>query len=496
MNKQSKLLIAFLVVLVIAIPCIMLFSGLFKGETGKSAYEIAVENGYVGTEAEWIESLNGKDGQDSTVTVTDLYESAKENGLTTDDFETWYNKLLSNLKGEKGESGENAVSAATSKAITSVAAVYTGFERTTYYYSNQFSSVAKKQETTMAYYTGGSVFFKNDEANKVAYFITNYHVVYTTVYNNAHYEATDTDTTLSGGSDKLAKTFNLMYYGMGIDPSKETISNMLKAEYVGGAQSIDIAVLKVSGQEYNKLIAGGATAASLGNSNNLRVGDDVIAIGNPEGEGISATAGVLSVDREVISLYPTDLASKMTAYSVMRIDAAVNGGNSGGGLFNNNAELVGIVNAESLYSAGDGQTVLHGMNYAIPGNLAINVANAIVDTCNGKTQTTPQVCALGITLGSNSSKAVKDENNKTTIEETVIVSKIASDSVALTKLTVGDQIISATYKGETIAVTRTFHLTDFHYKFTSSGESVTLKIKRDGVEQTVTITLGTRKNIE
>ncbi len=495
MNKQSKLLIAFLVVLVIAVPCIMLFSGLFKGETGKSAYEIAVENGYNGTETEWLESLNGKDGEDSVVTVTDLYESAKENGLTTDDFETWYNKLLENLKGEKGESGENAVSTATSKAITSIAAVYTGFDRTTYYYKNQYSS-AYKQETTKAYYTGGSVLFKIDKTNKVAYFITNYHVVYTTVYNNAHYDNTDKDTALSTGTDKLATTFKLMHYGMNISASKETIDSMINAEYVGGAQSIDIAVLKVSGAEYDKLVAGGATVAALGNSNNLRVGDDVIAIGNPEGEGISATAGVLSVDREVVGLYPTDLAQEMTYYNVMRIDAAVNGGNSGGGLFNNSGELVGIVNAESLYSNGDGSTVLHGMNYAIPGNLAINVANAIIDTCNGKSQTTPQVCALGITISANSSKAIKDDNNKTTIEEEVVVSEIATDSVVSTKLQVGDQIISATYNDETIMVTRTFHMSDFHYKFTTSNATVTLKIKRDGVVKDVEITLGTRKNIE
>src|SRR5699024_342301 len=105
------------------------------------------------------------------------------------------------------------------------------------------------------------------------------------------------------------------------------------ASLVGSDEQSDLAVLKID--------ATGLTPAVLGDSTTLEVGELAIAIGNPLGElGGSVTSGIISaLDREM-----TIDGQTMT---LLQTDAAVNPGNSGGGLFNANGDLIGIVNAKS-----------------------------------------------------------------------------------------------------------------------------------------------------
>lgn len=77
----------------------------------------------------------------------------------------------------------------------------------------------------------------------------------------------------------------------------------------------------------------------------MTVGDSVIAIGNPNAGGIAVTQGILSMESEYITMTAADNVSTVQI-RVMRVDAAINGGNSGGGLFNDSGELIGIVNAK------------------------------------------------------------------------------------------------------------------------------------------------------
>lgn len=130
-------------------------------------------------------------------------------------------------------------------------------------------------------------------------------------------------------------------------------TNTYDAKLVGSDKTNDIALLKID--------ATGLTAATIGDSSNLNVGDYVIAIGNPLGElGGTVTDGIISaLAREV-----TIEGNNMT---LLQTNAQISPGNSGGGLFNANGELVGIVNAK------DSATEVEGIAFAIPINTAIKI---------------------------------------------------------------------------------------------------------------------------
>lgn len=130
------------------------------------------------------------------------------------------------------------------------------------------------------------------------------------------------------------------------------------ASVVGHDADTDIAVLKID--------ATGLTAAVFADSSKLVVGQDVIAIGNPLGSlGGTVTTGIISaLDREI------DVGGTMM--NLLQTNAAVNPGNSGGGLFNMSGELVGIVNAKS-----SGENV-EGLGFAIPANDASKVAEELM----------------------------------------------------------------------------------------------------------------------
>lgn len=131
------------------------------------------------------------------------------------------------------------------------------------------------------------------------------------------------------------------------------------ATVVGTDASTDIAVIKIN--------ATGLTPATVADSADISVGDFCIAIGNPMGTlGGTVTDGIVSaLDREItIDGYTMNL---------LQMNAAVSPGNSGGGLFNNRGELIGIVNAKS---SGDGA---EGLGFAIPTNTAMQIAETIIE---------------------------------------------------------------------------------------------------------------------
>lgn len=130
-------------------------------------------------------------------------------------------------------------------------------------------------------------------------------------------------------------------------------TNTYDAKLVGSDKTNDIALLKID--------ATGLTAATIGDSSKLNVGDYVIAIGNPLGElGGTVTDGIISaLAREV-----TIEGNNMT---LLQTNAQISPGNSGGGLFNANGELIGIVNAK------DSATEVEGIAFAIPINTAMKI---------------------------------------------------------------------------------------------------------------------------
>ena len=135
--------------------------------------------------------------------------------------------------------------------------------------------------------------------------------------------------------------------------------NSYKATLVGSDQKTDLAVIKIDAKELN--------AAVVGEYKDCKVGDTVIAIGNPLGElGGTVTDGIISaLDRDV-----TIDGNIMT---LMQTNTAINPGNSGGGLFNTSGQLIGVVNAKS---SGEG---IEGLGFAIPINLAETVIEDIIE---------------------------------------------------------------------------------------------------------------------
>ena len=126
------------------------------------------------------------------------------------------------------------------------------------------------------------------------------------------------------------------------------------AQIIGGDKDYDIAVIKVDP---------GDTAlkpVTLGTSSSLKVGDDVLTIGNPLGElTFSMAEGIVScLDREI------NLDG--TPFNMIQISTAVNSGNSGGPLFNIYGEVVGIVSAKYSGSSSSGSAMIEGLGFAIP----------------------------------------------------------------------------------------------------------------------------------
>ena len=136
------------------------------------------------------------------------------------------------------------------------------------------------------------------------------------------------------------------------------------AQLIGYDESNDIAVLKIEAQ--------GLSPVVLGDSDNLNVGDSVVAIGNPLGElTFSLTSGVVSaLDRQVT------LSSNVTM-DLIQTDCAINSGNSGGPLFNLYGEVIGITNAK--YSSSGSEASIDNIGFAIPINNILNIVTSIIE---------------------------------------------------------------------------------------------------------------------
>lgn len=144
-----------------------------------------------------------------------------------------------------------------------------------------------------------------------------------------------------------------------------------EAELIGSDSKSDIAVLKIE--------ATGLTPAVIGNSDDLVVGEFTLAVGNPMGTlGGTVTNGI-------ISALNRDITVQGQTMNLLQTNAAVSPGNSGGGLFNEKGELIGIVNAKSAEEGAE------GLGFAIPVNTAMEVAQSLID--NGYVTGRP---ALGI----------------------------------------------------------------------------------------------------
>ncbi|MBO5907819.1 MAG: trypsin-like peptidase domain-containing protein [Clostridia bacterium] len=323
--------------------------------------------------------------------------------------------------------------------------------------------------TATAIQYGSGLIYKLDKGTGDAYVITNYHVV-----NNKN----------SKSSSKASSDIALYLYGQEGEPYK------IKATYLGGSMSYDTAVLRVKGSEVLKNSY--ARAVTLGNSDTLVPLDSVVAIGAPNRQCLAVTEGIVSVDSEDLPMLGADGYTQVTL-RVMRISAAINEGNSGGGLFDASGKLIGIVVAKKTGSEID------NMAYAIPINLAKNTADAIIHYCDGETNTSLYKCFLDFIPGAEVTGLVIDsESGKIFKAEKVIVESILDGSILSGIIGIGDVINSITVDGVKKEVTRSYHVLD-HMMTARVGSTVTLNITRDDITfdtHPVTLTESTKQAVK
>jgi len=375
---------------------------------------------------------NGSDGSSGGVTSGGLAQGGTGNSIYLPD------------RDENASMADNLTSQ--SRTLLSTVCIVSTFsvEKNGYYGSG----------TEVAY--GSGVIYSVDRAAGDAYIITNYHVIYN----------------VNGTNGGICEDIKIYLYG------QEYSDYAISATYVGGAMNYDIAVLKVHNSSVIKNST--AVAAKIGDSDDVNVLDEVIAVGNPEGYGMAVTEGIISVQSESLDMTGADGYTSVT-FRVMRVSAAINSGNSGGGLYDSEGKLIGIVNAKRQGANID------NIGYAIPINLAKSIADNILYHCDGYLKTSVYKPVLGIKI---SSKAVGNviEGEEVVIKSIVEIKEVVADSLAEGKLLAGDIINSVSVDGNLHTVTRDYHITDCLLD-ARVGSTVVLNVTRGALTLDVTITI-------
>ena len=236
------------------------------------------------------------------------------------------------------------------------------------------------------------------------------------------------------------------------------------ALYVGGDEDYDIAVIKIE--------ATGLQAVTLGNSEELNVGDHVLAIGNPLGElTFSMSGGMVSSVNRTINV-------DGTPFNMIQTDTSINPGNSGGPLLNSYGEVVGIVSAKYSSTGSNGETA-EGLGFAIPIN---DVSSMIQDIMtNGYVSNRAY---LGATIGTlNASMA---QQYRYDITEGAFVYSVEDGGPAdQAGLQLGDVITAI----DDTEITSLDDLTAARKSYTA-GDTCTLTVYRQGETITLQLTWG------
>ncbi len=231
-----------------------------------------------------------------------------------------------------------------------------------------------------------------------------------------------------------------------------------KATIVGRDPLTDIAVIKVQGKS-------GLTPATLGKSANVQVGQNVVAIGSPLGLQGTVTSGIVSALNRPVSAGSSETgASNTDVYPAIQTDAPINPGNSGGPLADMNGNIIGVdASIASTNTSSSQQAGSVGLGFAIPMDLASNIASQIMD---GNT-------VVHAKLGASVADAVAADG--ITAEGAQIKAVTSGSAAAKAGLQSGDVVTSV--NGVTIndaqglvAEIRSF----------SPGQSVTLTVQRSG----------------
>ncbi len=409
-----------------------------------STYEFKITNGANGTNG-----TNGKDAKD--ITIREIYdEYVKEYGDIS--FSDFIDKYIDYAM------TDNAF--AINSALRSCLQVYSEFtvtQKTGYPYYSVNKGIERSG--------GSAVVYRMD--SDYTYILTNYHVVYSSSANDDCEDGIayklvgylyGSEGSVSMTNTKDDKGYTIYEYG----------DMAIPLEYIGGSIDYDIAILRTPTSTITDINDG---VVPIDFASTYHVGDTAIAIGNPEGYGISASEGIISVDNEIIQLSIDGTARN---YRSIRIDTAIYAGSSGGGLFNTRGELIGITNA--------GNTTDENINYAIPVNIVKPVVENIMAYYTG-TKTTVHKVTFGVTVTPDNAKYEYDKTSGYgKITEDIIVKSVTAGSIASTLgLQENDIITSVKVNDTTYMLDRYFELGDIALTI-RSGDKVSFGYTRDEEE--------------
>ncbi|MBQ8545764.1 MAG: trypsin-like peptidase domain-containing protein [Clostridia bacterium] len=356
------------------------------------------------------------------------------------------------IDGKDGKDGEvviedgtvilsDSIEKAVSECIQSTVVIQCGFD-------SKSTSAAEID----SYSTGSGVIYSFDAENGDAFIITNYHVVYS---NNS---STD-----NGISDSI----DVFLYG------HLSEDQAIPATYVGGSMNYDLALLQITDSELirNSEIK----AVDIRSSDDVHVGETVFAIGNPQATGFSVTSGIISVDSETIEMTGADEKTKVNI-RVMRTDTPINSGNSGGGLFDEDGKLIGIVNAKYI------DTSIDNIGYAIPSRTVVTVIENLMYYCLDTDVQSVQRPLLGITVQiMNPYAKYNKETGLVDLYENSTVVTVNEGGLADGKLLVGDILRKIEITGQknySVDVTRQYFIEVLINA--RVGDIVTVTVERDG----------------
>uniref|UniRef100_UPI001E616984 S1C family serine protease n=1 Tax=Kineosporia sp. R_H_3 TaxID=1961848 RepID=UPI001E616984 len=250
------------------------------------------------------------------------------------------------------------------------------------------------------------------------------------------------------------------------------------ASIVGRDPATDLAVIKLDAAP------SGLKAATLGDSSAVRVGDAVMALGNPLGLSDTVTTGIVSaVDRPVTTSAsegqnPLGSGGEAVVTNAIQTDAAVNPGNSGGALVDSRGRVIGITSSIASLGAvaGSSQSGSIGLGFAIPINAAKDVADQLVKSG------TAQHAWMGVSLSEGTATADGAQR------QAAILQSVAADGPsAKAGLRTGDAVVAI--DGEAVSGADSLVA---QIRERKPGTTVSLTVVRDGSAQKVDVTLGTR----
>ncbi|MFE4710463.1 S1C family serine protease [Paenibacillus sp. NPDC056722] len=261
----------------------------------------------------------------------------------------------------------------------------------------------------------------------------------------------------------------------GADVIQVTVDGNTKpyeAKLLGSSKDLDLAVLKIEGNNNFPVVA-------LGDSDSLKVGSEVVAIGNPQGFDHTVTAGVLSAKGRSIDINEEDGSGTRNYKNLLQTDASINPGNSGGPLLNVNGEVIGMNVAVSTDSQGIG--------FAI----AVNTIKNVVDKLEAN-QAIPKepVPFIGATLMTITDEVAKQMG--TDIKEGSVVADIVFRSPAYNADLRPYDIITGV-GGKKYATNQDLIT---YIQTLKVGDKITLNVVRDGKQLNLDVTIGNKNDFD